>query len=671
MDESLYIGYSLVKASTVFKANRCTHLTKKISIMENAILVKWSRKIPLLLFFFLLIFFTYTSLGQVDESDLSRKEAVAFNETVEMVDMVDIPMRDGVILNSRIYFPNKPKENLPTILLRTPYYIPTSDFIWFSTAMATFLKNGYVIVVNNERGRYWSEGNYTFLAGAKKDGYDVIEWIVNQPWSNGKVGTYGCSSSGEHQLGLATMDHPGHAAMIPAAAGAGIGKFGRYSPQGMFYRGGAVQMVWVDWYFRWGYNEFPQFGKKLNREQKLRLNKFYNVMPARQKVGLRKTHLHLPFMDQLKYIGALHSDFDQFAQRFPNDPAWDAQDFARDTDTYGVPALHVNSWYDNSFGPSSMALFEHMQKKSFDNESGKNQYMIIAPTNHCAQMRAKEDYYFGDRYLGNAEFDYLQLYVDWFDYWVKEEKNDVLNRKKIQLYTMGKNQWEYYDEWPPKEAKREVFYLSSQSGANTKLGDGTLTMSNQNQNKFDEFIYDPSNPVPSLGDDDWGYLEEMRSGSFDQSSIEIRQDVLVYSSPVLTNDVQVTGPVEVILYISSDVKDTDLTAKLVDVYPDGKAYNVAESIQRVRWREGYEEPVFMDEGEVYKVIIGPLLTSNQFKKGHQIRIEISSSNFPRFERNLNTGGNNYDETKWEIATNRIHHGPKHPSKIEFYVVESQ
>lgn len=165
-------------------------------------------------------------------------------------------------------------------------------------------------------------------------------------------------------------------------------------------------------------------------------------------------------------------------------------------------------------------------------------------------------------------------------------------------------------------------------------------------------------------------IPELKAGTYDQTPVKLRQDVLVYSSQVLNRDIQATGPVKVVVYLSSDAEDTDLTAKLVDVYPDGKAYNVAESIQRVRWREGYDEPLFMIEGEVYKVEIGPLLTSNLFKEGHRIRLKISSSNFPRFERNLNTGGNNYDETEWVIVTNIIHHGPDYPSRIVFHAVPS-
>jgi putative CocE/NonD family hydrolase len=606
--------------------------------------------------------------GQCKGCDLSREEAKAFTQTLEMEDMVEIPMRDGIVLNSRIYYPELPKENLPTILVRTPYHIPDGDFFWFSPEMATFLKNGYVIVINNERGRYWSEGDYTFLAGAKNDGYDVIDWIVNQPWSNGKVGTYGCSSSGEHQLGLATMDHPGHAAMIPAAAGAGIGEFGDYHPQGMFYRGGVLQMVWVDWYYLRGQNEFPNFGTNLSREDRLRLNKHYKIRPEMPSQDWESVHLHLPVMDQLKYAGALRSDFDQFVKQLPDEPAWDLVEFARDSDKFGVPALHVNSWYDCSFGPSSIALFETMQQNAVDRESGDNQFMIIAPTNHCAQLYAGENYYYGDRFLGNATFDYLPLYLNWFDYWVKGEENGVLDRKKFQIYTMGKNKWEYFDSWPPENAVWKTYHFSSNKGANTRLGDGSLSEEARKRNAYDEYIYDPAYPVPSLGDNDWGYLPEMKQGSYDQSAIELRQDVLVFSSPILEEDIQVTGPVEVLLYLSSDATDTHLTVKLVDVYPDGKAYNVTESIQRVRWRHGYESPVLMEPGNVYEVKVGPLLTSNRFEKGHQIRIEVSSSNFPRFERNLNTGGNNYDESEWKVATNRIHHGPKYPSRMILPVI---
>lgn len=606
--------------------------------------------------------------AQCDGCDLSREESLAFNATLEMDDMVEIPMRDGVVLNGRIYYPKQPKENLPAILIRSPYFIPKSDFIWFSRQMAAFLKNGYVVVLNNERGRYWSGGTYTFLAGAREDGYDVIEWIINQPWSNGKVGTYGCSSSAEHQLGLATTDHPAHAAMIPAAAGAGIGELGGYAPQGMFYRGGVLQMPWVRWYYQFGFKEFPEFPGNLGREDRLRLSRFYDLWAERPAVDWAKALRELPLTELIDKIGGLKSDYNQFIRQAPNDTAWNNNRFASERDTFGVPSLMVNSWYDISFGPSSIALFELMQRQAYDQEAAENQFMIIAATAHCGQGSETSEYYFGDRFLGDARFEYLDLYVRWFDYWLKGIDNGVVNRPKYQLYTMGKNEWEYFSHWPPLNTTEISLFLSSNGHANSKFGDGKLVAKHMAGKQHDSFSYDPSSPVPSLGDDDWGMIPEIERGSFDQSPIETRNDVLVYSSAVLKDSIQVTGPVRVILYLSSDVKDTDLTAKLVDVYPDGRAFNVAESIQRVRWRKGYNEPYFMEEGKVYKVEIGPLLTSNMFKAGHQIRLEISSSNFPRFARNLNTGGNEHSETEWKIAHNRIHHSKKFPSRITFHVV---
>lgn len=607
------------------------------------------------------------SWAQCERCDLTKAEAQAFNQKANMVDMVEIPMRDGVVLNGRIYFPDLPHEDLPTVLIRTPYFIPNS-INWWAEEIAAFLSNGYVVIFNNERGRYWSEGHYTFLVGAREDGYDVIEWIVNQLWSNGKVGTWGCSSTAEHQLGLATTDHPGHAAMIPMAAGAGIGEVGGYNPQGFFYRGGVWQMPWFRWYYQYGFNEFPSFSEKLSREDRLRLNRFYNLWAEKPEVDWGSAIRELPLTSLIDKVGGLRSDFDQFIRQLPNDPAWHEVNFVGERDKFGVPALMVNSWYDVSFGPSSMALFEHMKNNAFDKEAAHNQFMIISATNHCRQGNETQETYLGDRYIGDARFNYLDLYIRWFDYWLKGEENGVTERSKIQLYTMGKNKWEFFSQWPPANALEVAYFLSSEGNANSMYGDGMLSTEKPTIIGYDSFIYNPENPVPSLGDDVWGMIPEVKMGAYDQSPIESRNDVLVYTSPVLEEDIQVTGPVQVIIYLSSNVKDTDITAKLVDVYPDGRAYNVAESIQRVRWRDGYDNPSFMQEGDVYRIKVGPLLTSNMFKKGHRIRLEISSSNFPRFARNLNTGGNNYDETEWVIAHNMVHHSPEYGSKIILTVV---
>jgi putative CocE/NonD family hydrolase len=234
---------------------------------------------------------------------------------------------------------------------------------------------------------------------------------------------------------------------------------------------------------------------------------------------------------------------------------------------------------------------------------------------------------------------------------------------------MGKNVWQSSDTWPPAGMKMTAYYLTSGGKANTRKGDGRLVIRAPSSDNPDSFAYDPENPVISHGGNVCCTGNAVQGGAFDQSEMELRDDILVYTSDPLKEGVEVSGFIESTLYLSSDVKDTDVTIKLIDVYPDGKAYNLDETIQRVRYREGYDKEVFMEAGKVYKVAMTPMSTSNYFEKGHSIRIEISSSNFPRFERNLNTGGDNYDESEGVVAHNQIHHSKKYPSMISLPIVK--
>ncbi|MGH7710549.1 MAG: CocE/NonD family hydrolase, partial [Gemmatimonadaceae bacterium] len=257
----------------------------------------------------------------------------------------------------------------------------------------------------------------------------------------------------------------------------------------------------------------------------------------------------------------------------------------------------------------------------------------------------------------------------WFDRWLKGVDNGVTKEPKVRSYMMGSNQWKTYDTWPPKNVDLVSYYLDSDGSANSVLGNGRLTTTKPSKSATDTFIYDPMHPVQSVGGQSCCFAV-LPGGSFDQTGVEMRNDVLVYTTPPLKEQVDVAGNIEVSLYLSSNVKDTDLTIKLVDVGPDGKAWNLDEGIQRVRWREGWEKPVFMEPGKVYKVDIPPLVTSNSFAAGHRIRVEVSSSSFPHFERNLNTGGNNYDEKDGITARNVIHHGPNYPSRIVLPIVKT-
>jgi putative CocE/NonD family hydrolase len=272
--------------------------------------------------------------------------------------------------------------------------------------------------------------------------------------------------------------------------------------------------------------------------------------------------------------------------------------------------------------------------------------------------------------VGDARYDYAALTYGWFDHFLKGEANRLLDTMpKVRYFTMGSNKWQTTDTWPPTGAEPLTLYLSSGGKANTLEGDGVLATRPPSADRPDGFTYDPMKPVPSYGGNVCCTGNAVQGGSFDQRKMEARPDILVYTSEPFKEGTEVSGPVTVTLYVSSDVKDTDFTVKFLDVYPDGRAYNLDETIQRVRYREGYDKPpVFMEKGKVYKVTLSPMTTSNFFESGHRMRIELSSSNFPRFDRNLNTGGKNYDEKDGVVARNMVHHSRQYPSAMTVTVV---
>jgi putative CocE/NonD family hydrolase len=354
-------------------------------------------------------------------------------------------------------------------------------------------------------------------------------------------------------------------------------------------------------------------------------------------------------------------------QRTPNDPAWYRGGLFHDDMQINVPGLWWMSWYDVSVGPN-LATYNHVRATA-DPAVANQQYAIIAPTLHCAYRRATENTIVGERSVGDARYDYDALTYGWFDHFLKGEKNGLLDTlPRVRYFTMGSNRWQTSDTWPPRGAEKLTFYLSSNGRANTLNGDGILATRPPSRDVPDVFSYDPMNPVPSLGGNVCCQANALTGGSMDQRRIEERQDVLVYSSEPLTEGIEVTGPIEFTVYVSSDRTDTDITVKLIDVYPDGRAFNLDETIQRLRYRDGYDKEVWMESGTVYKVVLQPMTTSNYFEKGHRIRIEVSSSNFPRFDRNLNTGGRNYDETSGLVARNVVHHSRQYPSSLTLSVM---
>lgn len=614
----------------------------------------------------LLIFFVLVGSTSLQAQNDIREKIL---EIAILEEKVMMPMRDGVRLATDIYRP-KTDEKVPIIFSRTPYNFNSwGDGKERTRAMERAyeaLKHGYAYVVQNERGRYFSEGEWDILGVPLTDGYDAFSWMAEQEWSNGKIGTLGCSSTAEWQMAVAALDHPSHAAMVPQGYGAGVGVVGSYFEQGNWYRGGAEQLLFHAWLYSVEQDKFkPRIPAGATQEDLIRISRFYDLAPENPPVNWKEAFSYLPLKDVLKNVKGKKEIFDKMIVRKPNDPEWFEGGLYHDTMDFGIPSFWFVSWYDVSVAPN-LALFNYVRENGADAFTKENQYLVIAPTLHCGYTRATENTIVGERSVGDARLNYDEQIYSWFDLHLKGESNDFKEKTpRVQYYTMGKNIWQASESWPPKNAKLKTFYLNSEGNANTRFGDGKLTpYPDQRGKRSDSFDYDPMNPVTSYGGGVCCTGNAVQGGAFDQREMEEREDILVYTSDPLEEGIEMSGFIESVLYLSSDVKDTDLTIKIIDVLPDGTAYNLDETIQRVRYREGYDKEVFMGKDKVYKVELTPMATSNYFKKGHRIRVEVSSSNFPRFSRNLNTGGDNYDESESVVAHNTIHHSKRYPSHIK-------
>ncbi|HUE89687.1 MAG TPA: CocE/NonD family hydrolase [Vicinamibacterales bacterium] len=594
---------------------------------------------------------------------------------------VMMPMRDGARLATDIYRPKDATGPVPIVFSKTPYNFNFWDVrnrvpADMSTALAV-VKRGYAYVVQNERGHFFSEGNYDILGAPITDGYDAIDWLAKQPWSNGKVGTTGCSSTAEWQPAVASLGHPGFAAMNVQGFGAGVGRVGPYFEQGNWYRGGAVQMLFITWIYGQQNQVRPFFPRDTPREDLVAASRLFDLAPQMPPVDWSKALWHLPVQDILETVAGPRGIFADampvetggaMVRRTPNDPAWYKGGLWHDDMPLNLPGLWFMSWYDVSAGPN-LEMFNHVRKTAKPDVADQ-QWAIIAPVAHCAYTRATENTIVGERSMGDARLDYNEIIYGFFDKFLKGARETRLDTlPKVTYFTMGLNKWQSSDTWPPRGARPVTLYLSSGGRANSLTGDGLLTTAPPATDAPDVFVYDPLNPVLSYGGNVCCTGNAIQAGSFDQRRMQARHDVLVYTSEPFKDGIEVSGPITPTLYVSSDARDTDFTVKVLDVHPDGRAYNLDESIQRMRYRNGYDKaPVWMAKGAVYEVTLQPLVTSNYFAPGHRLRIEISSSNFPRFDRNLNTGGNNYDESRPVIARNTVHHSKQYPSSITLTVV---
>lgn len=581
-----------------------------------------------------------------------------------------LPMRDGVRLWTSIHFPKGMTAKAPAILVRTPYAFEMESTL-AQGMVADFAAAGYIIIFQNERGHFWSEGETRIIANSAEDGYDTIDWIAKQPWSNGKVGTFGCSSSGDSQVKLASLGHPAHGAAMTMSSGSSVGVLGAFHEQGAFYRGGVPQVPWWTWYAAAGISDYPKFPAGISDHNRDWLAHSLRDWLARTpesnynpETGYPEDLLvsHLPSMDVVRAVNGQITEFEKFIRRQPNDPAWKKESFFSAGDPYGVPTLWVFQAYDIGLSPN-VAAFEYAHAKADKKDIRDSQYMLISAKGHCSMLTETAHTINGERYVGDARYPYKKAFIEWFDHWLKDKKGKALKKPRAEVYVSGRNQWRQFVSWPPAGAQQVSYYLDSEGRANSRHGDGRLRAAAAATVRQDAYEYDPRYPVPSVGGDVCCVGPKYQPGSYDQSQVEARNDVLVYTSEPLPQALEVVGFVEAVIFVSSDAPDTDFTAKLVDVDAEGRAYNVGDSIQRARWRDGYDKPTMMEKGGVYELRIGPFFVANRFNAGHRLRLDITSSNFPRYERNLNTGGNNFDETAGRTARNVIHHGSQYPSRI--------
>jgi putative CocE/NonD family hydrolase len=578
-------------------------------------------------------------------------------------------MRDGVHLSTDIYFPVGDESHRPVLLIRTPY----GKQGWREgnprgPLMMMLVTHGYIVAIQDKRGRFESQGRYSLAVDEDIDGYDSIQWLAQQPWSNGKVGTYGCSDSGDAQVWLAQSRPPALQAMIPQASGSSIGPAGgRYRYFGAF-NGGALQLAaGADWMISSGSKVFWGPPSWLPAD---RLREIADQFTARPKAVIEPEALEpllwtLPVVDMMKRVGMTYTDWEDILMHDPADPWWNQFPYYKGSEKVDVPALFVNSWGD--FGVNETLFeFNYFQTHSTSEKSRRNQFVIISPTTHCVSELAKSPTIVGARDLGDARKDFWTIYLKWYAFWLKGEHNGITDMPHVQYYLMGRNEWRSADAWPIPGTQFRRYYLHSRGAANGRYGDGTLTTSApQRDEPSDSYVYDPASPVPT------GTGPGLPEGFFDQRNVEMRHDVLVYTSDPLKAGVEVTGPIMARLYASSSAKDTDFTAKLVDVYPDGRAFNLQDGILRARYREGFDKKVWMAPDRVYEIDVSLDATSNYFAAGHRIRLEVSSSNFPRFDRNLNTGGNNFDEADWQVADNGVHHSKDAASYLLLPIVPNR
>ncbi|MEV8637085.1 CocE/NonD family hydrolase [Streptosporangium sp. NPDC051023] len=569
-------------------------------------------------------------------------------ESLTVDRMVAIPMRDGTVLRADVYRPVG--QRCPTLVFRTPY--DRTGLGMYGTFALRAASSGFAVVMQDTRGRGASGGRFTPFVHEREDGYDSIDWIASQPWCDGNVGMFGGSYDGVTQWQAAMSGHPALKAIAPNVTASSY-------HHGWVYRGGAFQLS-----FSLGWT-LSLAAHNAARDPSVSAEVREALTDASD--GLPDTALVLP-LDRHPYLDGVAPYYREWLQHPRYDEFWERLDVSRAYPEITVAAFNLGGWYDTFLG-GTLENFAGMRARGPQGVRDR-QRLLVGPWPHEGLFSGNPvgSWNFGGRSTGGAlDADGLQL--RWFDRWLRDGGDAAGEDPPVLLYAMGAGQWRVADSWPLPGTDYQDWYLHSGGRANTLHGDGRLSRDTPGDQPPDSYVYNPRNPVPTLGGALCCSPVHTKGGVYDQRPIEERTDVLVYTSEPLTEPLDVTGPVTAVLHASTSAPDTDWTAKLVDVGPCGYARNITDGILRASHRDPESGPLPVTPGEVVEYRLDLGATSNVFQPGHRIRVEISSSNFPHFDRNPNTGEQPGTSAEMVSALQNIHHAGPHLSRLVLPVVD--
>jgi len=546
---------------------------------------------------------------------------------------VSVPMRDGVILRADVLRPKK-EGAFPVLVYRTPYgkHFARDEYKTFEHAVA----RGYAVVIQDVRGRYKSDGEFRAYENEGRDGYDTIEWAAKQPWSNGAVGTFGLSYPGAVQW-LAAVQNPPHLkAMVPAMTFS--------TPHNFFFAGGTWDMSWIDWIW---FNIAPDVRLKKD----LPGPKTSEEARAAWKDEGSQMHRYLPLaeMPQLKDTSPYYYEW---LHHPAEDSWWDWAELRNKYERNHAAVLNLSAWYDDNYGPEGATTNFAGLIKSRAGQPNPSTHLLLGPWVHGVDNTEKTKS--GEReFAANAAIDYDEVVLRWMDHYLRGIDNGVDREKPVRYYVMGSNEWRDASTWPPSSTAT-TYYLSPEQGKNS----GSLTGAKPTmQERFTAFVSDPADPVVN---------EYKTSGAHDYRKLADRADVLTFDSSPLQADTEVTGPIQARMFVACDCRDLDLWVRLLDVAPNGAAFNVMSpglDVQRASYRNLKQGRQWLTPKKIYEVDLNTLITGNTFLKGHRIRVQISASFFPNFSRNLQNGNSEMSSADVRKATIEIYSDAKHPSHV--------